>query len=117
MQPDPVSSPGEVFLKAHLAMLKFFDDGGVDRRYGRKLFTSLRAHGLTQVNAEARAFMFKGGSPGASLLKANLEQLRTPMIDGNYITTREFDEDLARLDDSGFMTPSGILWSAWGCRQ
>ena len=117
MQPDPASSPGEVLLKAHLAMLKFFDDGGVDRRYGRKLFARLRAHGLTQVNAEARAFMFKGGSPGASLLKANLEQLRTPMICRNYITAIEFDEDLARLDDPGFMTPSGILWSAWGCRQ
>lgn len=117
MQPDPVASPGEVFLKAHLAMLKFFDDGGVDRRYGRKLFARLRAHGLSQVSAEARVFMFKGGSAGASLLKANLEQLRTPMIDRNYITEREFDEDLARLDDPDFMTPSGVLWSAWGCRE
>lgn len=117
MQPDPVASPGEVFLKAHSAMLKFFDDGGVDRRYGRKLFASLRARGLSQVSAEARVFMFKGGSAGASLLKANLEQLRTPMIDRSYITAREFDEDLARLNDPDFMTPSGILWSAWGCRQ
>src|SRR4029079_2634455 len=108
MHPDPVSSPGEVFLKSHRAMLRFFDDGGVDRRYGRKLFASLRTHGLGQVNAEARAFMFKGGSAGASLLKANLEQLRTPMIDRNYITAREFDEDLAQLDDPDFMTPSGI---------
>jgi len=116
MEPDPVASSGEVFLKAHRAMLKFFDNGGVDRRYGRKLFASLRAHGLSQVSAEAQVFMFKGGSPGASLLKANLEQLRTPMIDGNYITSREFDEDLARLDDPNFMTPSGILWSAQGCR-
>jgi len=116
MLPDPIASPGEVFLKSHAAMLKFFDDGGVDRRTGRKLFASLRAHGLSQVSAEARAFMFKGGSPGASLLKANLEQLRTPMIDRKYITPREFDEDLARLDDPDFMTPSGILWSAWGCR-
>ena len=97
-------------------MLKFFDDGGVDRRYGRKLFARLRAHGLSQVSAEARVFMFKGASPGASLLKANLEQLRAPMVDRNYITPKEFDEDLARLDDPDFMTPSGILWSAWGCR-
>lgn len=116
MEPDSVASPGEVFLKAHRAMLKFFDDGGVDRRYGRKLFASLRAHGLSQVSAEAQVFMFKGGSPGTSLLKANLEQLRTPMIDGDYITAREFEEDLARLDDPDFMTPSGILWSARGCR-
>lgn len=117
MEPDPVASPGEVFLKSHLAMLKFFDDGGVDRRYGRKLFARLRSHGLTQVSAEAQVFMFRGGSAGASLLKANLEQLRTPMIDRHYITAREFDEDFARLDDPDFMTPSGILWSARGCSE
>lgn len=112
MEPDPVAIPGEVFLKSHRAMLKFFDDGGVDRRYGRKLFARLRAQRLSQVSAEARAFMFKGGSAGASLLKANLEQLRTPMIERNYITASEFDEDLARLDNPDFTTPSGVMWSA-----
>jgi SAM-dependent methyltransferase len=117
MPPDPTVSPGEVFLKAHVAMMRLFEDGGVDRRYGRQLFARLRAHGLTMVGAEARVFMFEGGSPGTSLLKANFEQLRADMIDRNYITPREFDEDLARLDDPDFMTPSGILWSAWGCRQ
>ena len=117
MEPDPAASPGEVFLKSHGAMLKFFDDGGVDRRYGRKLFARLRAHGLSKVNAEARVFMFKGGSAGAALLKANLEQLRTPMIERNYITAREFDEDIAQLDDADFITPSGVMWSAWGCRK
>jgi SAM-dependent methyltransferase len=117
MPPDPMVSPGEVFLKAHVAMLRLFEEGGVDRRYGRRLFSCLRAHGLIDVGAEARVFMFEGGSSGASLLKANFEQLRAAMIDRNYITAKEFDEDFARLDDPDFMTPSGILWSAWGRRQ
>ncbi|WP_109484840.1 class I SAM-dependent methyltransferase [Occallatibacter savannae] len=117
MLPDPEVAAGEVFLKAHRAMLQFFDDGGVDRRYGRKLFARLRAHGLSDVRAEAQVFMFRGGSSGASLLKANLEQLRTPMIERNYISARAFDEDLARLDDSDFITPSGVMWSASGCRS
>ena len=39
------------------------------------------------------------------------------MIDRNYITATQFDEDLAKLDDPDFMMPSGILWSAWGRRQ
>ena len=116
MPPDPFVSPGEVLLKAHAAMLRLFEDGGVDRRYGRSLFSRLRAHGLIEIGAEARVFMFGGGSSGASPLKANFEQLRTAMIDRNYITPREFDEDLARLDNPDFMTPSGILWSAWGRR-
>jgi len=116
MPPDPKTSPGEVLLKTHLAMMKLFEDGGVNRRYGRLLFGRLRAHRLTDVGAEGRMFMFQRGSSGASMLKANYEQLRTTMIDGNYITPRQFDEDLARLDDSNFMTPSGMLWSVWGRR-
>lgn len=116
MQPDPVASPGEVLMKAHLAMLKFFDERGGTGAMGGS-YSGVCAHGLSQVSAEARVVMFKVGSTGASLLEANLEQVRTPMIDRNYITEREFDEDLARLDDPDFMTPSGVLWSAWRCRE
>jgi hypothetical protein len=39
------------------------------------------------------------------------------MIDGNYITQQQFEDDIARLDDLDFIVPSGILWSAWGRRQ
>ena len=97
--------------------MRLFEDVGVHRRYGRLLFARLRAHGLINVGAEARAFMFERGSPGASMLKTNYHQLRTAMIDGHYITNRQFDEDLAQLDDPDFIMPSGILWSAWGRRQ
>jgi len=114
MPPDPSVSPGEVLLRTHVAMMRLFEDGGVNRRYGRLLFGCLRAHGLTNVGAEARAFMLQCGSSGVSMLRANYEQLRATMIDGNYITLRQFEEDLARLDDPDFMMPSGILWSAWG---
>jgi SAM-dependent methyltransferase len=116
MPPDPKVSPGEVLLKTHLAMLRLFEDGGVDRRYGRLLFGRLRNYGLADVGAEARVLMFQCGSPGASMLRANYEQLRSEMIDRNYITPGEFDEDLAKMNDPDFMMPSGILWSAWGRR-
>jgi SAM-dependent methyltransferase len=117
MPPDPAVSRGEVLLKTHVAMMRLFEDGGVNRRYGRLLFGQLREHGLTNVAAEARVVMFQRGSPGASMLRANYEQLRAAMIDGNYITPRQFDEDLAQLDDPAFIMPSGILWSACGRRQ
>ncbi len=114
MPPDPAVSPGEVFLKVQVAMTKLLEDRGVDRRFGRLLFGRLRAHGLVSVGAEARVFMLQGGSPGASLLRANYEQLRDALIDAGYITQQEFDQDVARLDDPSFMMPSGILWAAWG---
>jgi SAM-dependent methyltransferase len=114
MVPDPSASPGEVFLEAHIAMFGFLEAGGVDRRYGRRLFGLLRAHGLDSVAAEGRTFMMGHGSTGAALLRTNLEQLRNAMIDGRYVTRQELDRDLARLDDPDFMAPSPVLWSAWG---
>ncbi len=116
MPPDPSVSPSEVLLPAQVAMLRLLEDGGVDRRYGRHLSGRLRAHGLTNVGGEARGFMWRCGSPGTALLRATYELLRGAMIDGNYITPQQFEEDLARLDDPDFMMPSPILWSAWGQR-
>lgn len=116
MPPDPAVSPGEVLLKTQVAMMRLLEDGGVNRRFGRLLFGKLRARGLIGVGTEARVYMWHAGSPGASTLRANYEQLRKAMIEGNYITQQQFDEDIARIDDPEFMMPSGILWSAWGRR-
>jgi hypothetical protein len=116
MAPDPAVSPGEVLLKRHNAMMRLMEESSVNRRYGRLVFGQLRAHGLVSIGAEARVFMWQRGSPGASMLRANYEQLREAMIGGNYITPQQFEEDVARVDDPDFMMPSGILWSAWGRR-
>jgi SAM-dependent methyltransferase len=116
MPPDPSASAGEKLLKTQLAAWKVLDDGGVNRGYGRQLFGRLRAYGLIDCGAEARAFMWHPGSAGIAILRANFEQLREAMISRNYITEQEFEQDVVRLDDPNFMVPSGILWSAWGRR-
>jgi len=114
--PDPTLSSGEVLLQTHVAMLRLLEDGGVNRRYGRLLSGLLRESGLTSVGASAQLFMWQSGSPGIAMMRANFEQLREAMIDANYITPQQFDEDLARLNNPSFMVPSSILWSAWGKR-
>jgi hypothetical protein len=38
------------------------------------------------------------------------------MIDAGYVTQREFEEDIARLDDPTFVMPSPVMWAAWGRR-
>lgn len=114
--PDPAVSPGEVLLKTHVAMGRLMAGCGFQRRYGRLLFKCLREHGLVSTGAEARMFMVTSGSPGAALQRANWEQLRSAMIDAGYITEREFEKDLSRLDDANFMMPSSILWASWGLR-
>jgi SAM-dependent methyltransferase len=117
MLPDPLANPGEVLLKTHVAMRQVMKDRGVDDGYfARRLFSRLRAHGLVDVAAEASIFLWQSGSPGVSLLRANYEQLHSSMIDAGYITEEEFNQDIARLDDPGFLMPSPIMWTAWGRR-
>src|SRR5215472_2649944 len=114
--PDPALSSGEVLLQTHVAMLRLLEDGGVNRRYGRLLPGLLRKSGLASVGASAQLFMWQSGSAGIAMMRANFEQLREAMIGANYITPLQFEEDLARLTNPSFMTPSSMLWSAWGRR-
>jgi hypothetical protein len=117
MLADPIANPPEILSKTHLAMLRLMEDRGVERRCGRLLLGRLRAHGLIEVGAEARGFMWQAGSAGTSLLRANFQQLRGEMIKAGYITEEEFELDLARLEAADFLTPSPIMWTAWGRRS
>jgi SAM-dependent methyltransferase len=114
--PDPAMNPGEIRSKTYAAMSRIMDEHGVDRQFGRRLFGLLRALGLVNVRAEGRTFRWSSGSPGTALLRANFEQLHDSMIQAGYITEKEFDEDVAGLDDPSFMMPSPILWAACGRR-
>jgi ubiquinone/menaquinone biosynthesis C-methylase UbiE len=114
--PDPAVSPGEVSLNTQLAVMRVLEDRGAERRFGRLLYGRLRAHGLVEVGAEARLFMWRGGSSDVSLMRTNFKELRDDLLDAHYITEQELDQDSARLDDPEFMTPSPIMWAAWGRR-
>jgi SAM-dependent methyltransferase len=114
--PDPTVSPGEVSLSTQLAVMRMLQDCSVERRFGRLLYGRLRAHGLVEVGAEGRLFMWRGGSSDVSLMRTNFKQLRGALFDARYITVQEFDQDSGRLDDPDFMAPSPIMWTAWGRR-
>jgi ubiquinone/menaquinone biosynthesis C-methylase UbiE len=114
--PDPTVSPGEISLTTQLAVMRMLGDRGVERRFGRLLYGRLRAHGLEEVGAEGRLLMWRGGTSDVSLMRTNFKQLRGALLDGLYVTEQEFNQDFARLEDAEFMTPSPIMWTAWGRR-
>jgi hypothetical protein len=103
-------------LKTQAALFGLFDEQGVERRWGRLVYGRMRALGLVALGADARLSMWLGGSAGASLIRANVEQLRGALIAGGYVTEKELEQDTARLDDPEFMTPSPIMWTTWGRR-
>jgi hypothetical protein len=61
-------------------------------------------------------FMWQSESAGTSLMRANFQQLRADMIKAGYITEDAFEQDLARLKATDFLTISPTLWAAWGRR-
>src|SRR5882757_5417548 len=113
---DSAISPGEIQSKAQTALFQLVEERGIERRWGRLLYGRLRAHGLVEVRAEARLFMWQGGSAGASLMRANFAQLHDPLIASRHISEEELLQDLAALDNPDFMTPSPIMWTACGRR-
>jgi hypothetical protein len=116
MLSDAAVNPAETPLKAFRQLQDILNENGVDLRYGRLLGWRLRAHGLRDVTAEGRVFMWPGRSVGTELLRANLEQLRGMLIESGRATSAELERDLARLDDSDFLVPSPVIWAAWGRR-
>jgi SAM-dependent methyltransferase len=113
---DPLLMPGEVHLKTQTAFFRLLDERNIERRWGRLVHGRMRALGLVDVQAEARLSMCHGGSASTSLKRANFEQLRDALITSGYVTEDELKEDIARLDDPEFVTPSSIMWTTWGRR-
>jgi SAM-dependent methyltransferase len=111
---DPARSPGEVQLKTQEALFRVVEERGIERRWGRLVYGRMRALGLVDVRAEARLSMWYGGSAGASLARANFEQLHDVLVASGLVTEGELQQDIARLDDPDFMMPSPIMWTAWG---
>lgn len=97
-------------------MMRIVEDRGVERGCGRSLLGRLPANGLVATGAEARIFMWQGGSAGTSVMLTNFQQLRADMIKAGYITEEEFEQDLARLEAPNFLTLSPTMRAAWGRR-
>lgn len=114
---DASVNPAEKPLEAFRVLLDVLAESGVDLRYGRLLGGRLRTHGLRDVAAEGRVFMWPGRSIGAELMRANLEQLREAIIESGRIDAADFERDLSRLGDNDFLVPSPIMWAAWGRRE
>ena len=113
MPADPSMFASEHSLKSFDVMQRVMQARGVDARVGRRLLPMLEGAGLKSVEAEGHVVMNRGGSDGAALLRANLDQMRDELLAAG-LTTHELKADLTRLDDPGVLWPSQIMWTARG---
>lgn len=84
--------------------------------FGRCLQAELEVARLTNIQAEGRVAMWRGGSAGGRVWRLTLEQVRNPMIDSGMVTPTDVDNVLALLDDPRFQMMSQVTMAAWGRR-
>jgi SAM-dependent methyltransferase len=87
-----------------------------DPDHGRQLLRLLEEMGLRGVDAEGRAFVWRGGSPGATAWRLSIGHLRDRLIGSGVVMETELERGLALLTDAAFLAVSPIMMAAWGQR-
>jgi len=89
----------------------------VEVEYGRRAMGDLAAVGLAGVQAEGRCPIVRGGSPlAADFLRLTIEKLRDPVLAGGAVTSREFAQAVAALQDPEITIVPPMTVAAWGTR-
>lgn len=111
--------PGDeyLFLRAADAFHWLLAEGGVDVAHGRRFYPWLTSHELSNVHVDGQMQIWPGGSTGARLWQANIEQLRPQILAHGLLTENEIERFERLLDDPGFSVTSYLLVSGWGQRR
>jgi SAM-dependent methyltransferase len=117
LPPDPdAPEPVDRQWRTLVAMHGIAAAAGVHPRLGLSLGRLLRSRGLLHVGNEGNVRLHRGKSAAARLMRLNFQQLRERILASGFVSSDEFDADVARLDDEEFEWRSPILWTAWGQR-
>jgi SAM-dependent methyltransferase len=111
-----VHPESELMERVTDAVLEFMSKAGFDPEYGRKLVHELEAAGLEQVDADARARIYRGGTPGTAFVRLSLESLRGPLVESGALSEADVEAALAAVDDPTNVFVSPLMIGAWGRR-
>ena len=105
-----------LFLKVADAFHQVLEAGGVDIAHGRGFYPMLLAQGLVNVEVDGSVQVWPGGSAGALLWRANIEQVRAKLVGGGLLTEEEVERFCRLVEDPEFSVNSYVLVSGWGQR-
>ena len=109
LAPMAMGEPADVALADRVmrAFRLVLEQSGVDLGYGRRCASLLRERGLIQVHVDAHIEIAAGGSPGARLMRSNVEQLREPLAGRGLVNRRDLRYycDLLENPDFSFSLP------------
>jgi SAM-dependent methyltransferase len=119
-EPDFVSIFGTaeppVLRRTMTAAMAFLESTcPVEVEYGRRLFDDFVAVGLSDIAAEGRAPVVRGGSPpAADFLRLTIEKFRRPLLDEGKVTEQELTEATEALRDPRRIFVMPMTIAAWG---
>ncbi len=111
-----IEPPREEFEKVADAVLGLMAEAGYDSSFGRRLPAELEAAGLTEVEAEGRLRLLRGGGPETAFFRLSIDSLREPLLTRGLATEQELDNAIAGFADATITGLTPILVSAWGRR-
>ena len=89
----------------------------VELEYGPRAMGDLAAVGLSDVQAEGRCPIVRGGSPlAADFLRLTIEKLREPVLAAGAVSGQEFAQAMAALQDPDTTVVAPMTVAAWGRR-
>jgi ubiquinone/menaquinone biosynthesis C-methylase UbiE len=118
---DPIADETDAVLyrKMNGALYKLMvaRSGGLAVGWGHSLFRRMQACGLAEVGMEGFMAVRKGGSPGARLIAANFEQIRTEAVAAGLVTDDDVARVLVLLADPAFAVQATTMFSGWGRKR
>ena len=112
--PEASAEAAALFTRWTQAFIALCLSTGVDPYAGRRGAGELRALGLSEVDAEGRVYMVRGGSPPAEVWRLTAEQLRPRLIADGYLSEAQMAGVLALLADPSFAWMEGLVMATWG---
>ncbi len=111
-----VQPPSPLMDKVTAAILGFMARSGFDPEFGPRIVHELESLGLVETGADARARIYRGGSPGTAFGKLSLESLRQVLVAEGLLSDAEIDQGLTGIDDPSSLFTSPLMIAGWGRR-
>ena len=112
--PEVSAEAAALFTRWTHAFVTLCRSTGVDPYAGRRGAGELRGLGLSEVDAEGRVYMVRGGTPPAEVWRLTAEQVRPRLIADGYLAEVEMAGALALFADPTFSWMESLVMATWG---
>ncbi|GAB3550735.1 SAM-dependent methyltransferase [Actinopolyspora lacussalsi] len=112
----PTEVDAEVFDRVLWSYLDAMSAVGVDIHWGRHLYGELCRTELRRIDSTATAEVWRGGSPGCELIRANFTQLRNRVLADERVDLADWRHAMRLLTDRRFAMRGFLLVGNSGIR-